>query len=80
MSIYDPSTRSDADCQKEVDSGKIDAFRRSETGGIYKYLTGKDGETIIKDLEPANTRQLHRQTDFTIRDGRITDIRPHKYD
>lgn len=32
---FDPRDRSDADYQRDVDSGKIDAFRRSDVGGVY---------------------------------------------
>lgn len=35
-----------------MDSGKYDAFRRSDVGGVYTYQTTSDGDTLIKGVEP----------------------------
>ncbi|MBQ9895357.1 MAG: hypothetical protein IJM38_08195 [Ruminococcus sp.] len=75
--FFDPRDRSDADYQRDVDSGKIDAFRRSDVGGVYTYQTASDGSTIIKDVEPADNTKGHQQIDFVVRDGRITSMKSH---
>ena len=77
MTYYDPRSRSDADYQKDVESGKIDAFRRSDVGGVYTYQTTSDGRTLIKDVEPADNDKGHQQTDFIVSDGYITSINSH---
>lgn len=77
MGFFDPRTVTDEQLQSEVDSGKIDAFKRTDNRGIQKYITTSSGETIIKDIEPADTPKLHQQTDFTISDGYITNIKVH---
>ena len=78
MGIFDPRTRTNEQLQKEVDSGKIDAFKRTDSGGIQSYKTTKSGDTIIKDVEPAENEKLHQQTDFRISGGYITEIHPHR--
>ena len=74
---YDPRSVSNADLQKEVDSGKIDSFKRTDSGGIQRYQTTKSGDTIIKDVEPADNSKGHQQTDFIISGGYITEIKSH---
>lgn len=74
---YDPRTTTNEQLQKEVDSGKIDAYKRTDNDGIQRYKTTKSGETIIKDVEPANNPKMHQQTDFRIKDGYIVEIRSH---
>ena len=61
MGFFDPRSRSDEDYQKDVDSGKYDAFRRSDVGGVYTYQTTSDGATLIKDVEPADNDKGHQQ-------------------
>lgn len=78
MGIFDPTTRTNEQLQREVDSGKIDAFKRTDNGGIQKYITTSSGDTIIKDVEPADNAKMHQQTDFTISGGYITNIDSHK--
>lgn len=78
MGIFDPRSFSDEQLQKEVDSGKIDAFKRTDNGGIQRYKTTSSGDTIIKDVEPADSKKGHQQTDFTISKGYITAIKSHK--
>ncbi len=77
MKYFDPRSRSDEDYQRAVDRGDIDAFKRSDAGGVYTYQTASNGNTIIKDVEPADNAKGHQQTDFTVRDGYITQIRSH---
>lgn len=78
MKSFDPRSRSDADYQRDVDSGKIDAFKRSDVGGVYTYQTTKDGRLVIKDVEPADNPKGHQQTDFVVVNGRIVSINSHK--
>lgn len=80
MKTFDPRSMSNADYQKEVDAGKMDAFKRSDAGGVYKYYTTSSGATVIKDVEPADNKKGHQQTDFVIENGFITSIRSHKDD
>ena len=77
MGKFDPRTVTDEQLQKAVDSGKIDDFNRTDSGGIQTYQTMSNGDTLIKDVEPADNDKLHQQTDFTISGGYITDISPH---
>ena len=77
MGFFDPRSRSDEDYQKDVDSGKYDAFRRSDVGGVYTYQTTSDGATLIKDVEPADNDKGHQQTDFLVENGYITYIHSH---
>ena len=74
---YDPRKRSDASLQKDVESGKIDAFERSDVGGHYTFKKISDGRTLIKDVEPADNPKGHQQTDFIEKDGRIISIVSH---
>lgn len=77
MRIFDPTTRTNEELQREVDSGNIDAFKRTDSGVIQKYITTSSGDTIIKDVEPADNVKMHQQTDFTISGGYITNISSH---
>ena len=77
MGIFDPRTRTDEDLQKDVERGKIDAFNRTDSGGIQSYKTTSNGDTLIKDVEPADNDKLHQQTDFVVSGGCITEIRSH---
>lgn len=77
MGVFDPTTRTNEQLQREVDSGKIDAFKRTDNNGIQTYQTMSNGDTLIKDIEPADNAKMHQQTDFTISGGYITGIRPH---
>ena len=77
MGFFDPRSRSDEDYQKDVDSGKYDAFRRSDVGGVYTYQTTSDGATLIKDVEPADNDKGHQKTDFLVENGYITSIHSH---
>ena len=74
---YDPRKRSDASLQRDVESGKIDAFERSDVGGHYTFKKLSDGRTLIKDVEPADNPKGHQQTDFIVKDGRIISIGSH---
>jgi hypothetical protein len=74
---FDPRSRSDEDYQRDVESGKIDDFNRTDSGGVQTYQTTSDGDTLVKDVEPADNDKGHQQTDFLIHDGEITEIRVH---
>ena len=74
---YDPKSVSNESLDKEVKSGKIDSYKRTDSGGIQRYQTTKSGDTIIKDVEPADNAKGHQQTDFIISGGYITEIRSH---
>lgn len=80
MGFFDPRSRSDEDYQKDVERGKIDGFKRSDSGGVYTYQTTSSGATIVKDVEPADNSKGHQQTDFLIEDGYVTEIRSHDDD
>lgn len=70
-------SRTDADWQREVDSGKIQDFGRSDADGLYRYIKTAEGDTLIKDVEPADTAKGYQQTDFLIHEGRISEIHVH---
>ena len=78
MGIFDPTTVSDEDLRKAVESGKIKDFKRTDSGGIQTYVDMADGRTLLKDVEPADNKKKHVQTDFVIDGEYITEIRPHK--
>ena len=78
MGIFDPRSRTNDDLQKEVDAGKIDAYKRTDNGGIQKYVNTANGDLLIKDVEPADNSKGHHQTDFVIQDERIVEIKSHK--
>lgn len=77
MAWWDPSSVSNEQLDKDVENGRMDAYRRTDNGGIQKYYGMSNGDTLIKDFEPANNDKGHNSTEFTIRDGYITDINPH---
>lgn len=80
MGIFDPRKISDDSYQKKVDSGELTDFKRSDAGGVYTYQTLDDGRIVIKDVEPADNKKGHQQTDFVIKDGRIESITSHPDD
>ena len=77
MSWWSPSSVSDEQLDKEVESGKIDGYKRTDNGGIQKYHNLDNGDTLIKDTEPADNAKGHTTTEFTISGGYITGINPH---
>ena len=77
MSYYDPRSRTDEDYQRDVDKGKYEDFKRSDSGGVCTYQTTSNGATLIKDVEPADNEKGHQQTDFMIEKGYITSIHSH---
>lgn len=77
MGFFDPRTRTDEQLQKEVDSGKINAFNRTSDGGIQTYQTTSNGDTLVKCKLPDDNEKGHQQADFTISGGYITNIRQH---
>ena len=60
-----------------MESGRIDDYHRTDNGGIQKYYGKANGDTLIKDVEPANNDKGHNTTEFTVSGGYITDINPH---
>lgn len=77
MRYFDPSTVSNEQLDKEVASGKMDDYNRTDNGGIQRYHELDNGDTLIKDVEPADNDKGHNTTEFTISGGYITDINPH---
>lgn len=73
----DPFDRSDKDWEKDVRSGKISEFERTASGGLKIYKNTSDGGTKVSHIERENNAKGHRQTDFIIKGGFITEIRPH---
>jgi len=77
MKYFDPRSMSEDDLKRAVERGDIDAYERSDAGGIYKYHFREDGSIVIKDVEPADNKKGHQQTDFVVRDGCITSMNSH---
>lgn len=77
MGFFDPSTVTNEQLDKDVASGGMDDYKRTDNGGIQKYYTLEDGSTLIKDVEPADNAKGHNTTEITVKDGQITDINPH---
>jgi len=77
MSWWDPSSVSDEQLDKQVADGKMDDYKRTDNGGIQKYYGTSNGDTIIKDVEPADNDKGHNTTKFTVSGGYITNIDPH---
>ena len=77
MSWWDPSSVSNEQLDRDVANGKMDAYNRTDNGGIQKYHTKSNGDTLIKDVEPADNDKGHNTTEFTISGGYITNINPH---
>lgn len=78
QSDYDPLKLSDSDWEKQVNSGKIADFKRTDSGGVQVFKNMSDGGTKVSDIEPDDCSKGHRTTDFIIRDGFISEIRRHK--
>ena len=74
---WDPSSISDEQLDKKVENGDIDDYKRTDIGGIQKYHNLANGNTLIKDDEPADNDKGHNTTEFTISGGYITNINPH---
>lgn len=77
MGFFSPSSVSNEQLDRDVASGRMDAYNRTDNGGIQKYYGLSNGDTLIKDVQPANNPKGHNTTEFTVRDGRISDINPH---
>lgn len=73
----DPLARSDADWERDVKSGKIADFKKTDSGGIQVFKKTSDGAIKVAHLEREDNDKGHRETDFIIRNGFITEIRPH---
>lgn len=78
QSDYDPLKLSNSDWEKEVRSGKIADFKRTDSGGVQVFKNMSDGGTKVTSIEPSGNSKGHNTTDFIIRGGHITEIRPHK--
>lgn len=76
MRYFDPSTVSDDQLDKDVAEGRMDSYKRTDNGGIQRYYE-RNGDTLIKDVEPAGNAKGHNTTEFTISGGFITSINPH---
>ena len=77
MKFFDPASVTDEKLDKKVEEGQIDAYKRTDNGGIQKYYEVSSGKTIIKDVEPADNDKGHNTTEFTIENGYINNINPH---
>ena len=74
---FDPATTDDSMWDREVESGKIDAYNRTDSGGVQKYYNQNNGDVVIKDVEPADNEKGHQQTDFYVSNGYITSMESH---
>lgn len=74
---WNPSSVSNEQLDKKVESGELSDYRRTDNGGIQKYHDLKNGDILIKDVEPADNDKGHNTTEFTLSGGYITDINPH---
>ncbi len=74
---WDPSSVSDEQLDKKVENSDMYDYKRTDNGGIQKYYNTNNGDTLIKDVEPADNNKGHNTTEFTLSGGYITDINPH---
>ena len=77
MGWWDPSSVSNEQLDKEIADGSLDAYNRTDNGGIQRYYGLSNGDTLIKDTEPANNAKGHNSTDFRISGGYISSISAH---
>ena len=77
MSSWNPASVSNERLDDDKQKGRIDDYKRTDNGGIQRYYNRSNGDTIIKDCEPANNAKGHNTTEFTISGGYITNINPH---
>ena len=77
MTLWSLSSVSNEQLDKSVANGDMDDYKRTDNGGIQKYYGLSNGDTLIKDVEPANNAKGHNTTEFTVKGGRITNINPH---
>lgn len=77
MSWWSPSSVSDEQLDKKIENGEMDDYKRTDNGGIQKYYELENGDTLIKDVEPADNDKGHNTTEFHISGGYITNITPH---
>ena len=77
MRFFDPTSVSNEQLDREVAEGSLDAYNRTDNGGIQRYYELSDGDTLIKDVEPADNSKGHNSTDFRISGGYISSINPH---
>lgn len=78
MKWWSPSSVSNEQLDKQVADGKMDDYKRTSNGGIQKYHNLSNGDTLIKDAEPADNSKGHNSTEFTVSGGYISDINPHR--
>lgn len=55
----------------------MDDYKRTDNGGIQKYYTLENGDTLVKDVEPADNAKGHNTTEFKIGSEGIYDINAH---
>ena len=78
MGWWDPSSVSNEQLDKEVEEKtNLESYNRTDNGGIQKYYSMSNGDTLIKDTEPADNAKGHNTTLFTISGGYISNINPH---
>lgn len=74
---WNPASVSNEQLDKSVKDGKIDGYKRTDNGGIQKYHELSNGDTLIKDTEPADNAKGHNTTEFRVSGGYITNINSH---
>lgn len=77
MKSWDPSSVSNEQLDAAVARGDFSDYNRTDNGGIQKYYDLPNGDTKVKDTEPADNDKRHNTTEFTISNGYITNIEAH---
>lgn len=54
---WDLSSVSDEQLDKKVENSDMYDYKRTDNGGIQKYYNTDKGDTLIKDVEPADNNK-----------------------